>query len=140
MHNVLGWTRLLSTAAAALLAAGCGGNGSPSPAPTGPSPPVPSDTLRAAAAAQARLVGTAVQSSLLSNGQYSAVAGREFNYLTAEYEMKWNIVEPANGVSNFAAGDAIVGYAASQGMRVKGHTLIWHGATPSWVNIASVRR
>ena len=138
MHDILGWKRwLLSAAGAAILAAGCGGNGSPSPAPTGPSPPVQSDTLRAAAAAQARLVGTAVQSSLLSNGQYSAVAGREFNYLTAEYEMKWNIVEPANGVSNFAAGDAIVGYAASQGMRVKGHTLIWHGATPSWVNSLS---
>jgi endo-1,4-beta-xylanase len=27
-----------------------------------------------------------------------------------------------------------VGYAAAQGMRVKGHTLLWHGATPSWVN------
>jgi endo-1,4-beta-xylanase len=51
--------------------------------------------------------------------------------------MKWNILEPAPEVSAFGAGDAIVGYAASQGMRVKGHTLIWHGATPSWVNALS---
>lgn len=82
-------------------------------------------------------MGTAVQSSLLSNGQYSAVAGREFNYLTAEYEMKWNVLEPSPGVNSFGAGDAIVGYAMSQGMRVKGHTLIWHGATPAWVNSLS---
>ncbi|HET7219097.1 MAG TPA: endo-1,4-beta-xylanase [Vicinamibacterales bacterium] len=124
--------------AAALIAAvtaACGGSGGASPtSPTVPTTPTPSDTLRAAADAQGRFVGTAVQSSLLANGQYSATAGREFNYLTAEYEMKWNVIEPANGVTSFAAGDAIVGYAASQGMRVKGHTLVWHGATPSWVN------
>jgi endo-1,4-beta-xylanase len=69
--------------------------------------------------------------------QYSGVAGREFNYLTAEYEMKWNVIEPSSGAQNFGAGDAIVGFALSQGMRVKGHTLIWHGATPSWANALS---
>lgn len=80
------------------------------------------------------LVGTAVQSGLLAGAQYSDVAAREFNYLTAEYEMKWDYMEPAPGTGNFGAGDAIVDYAMAQGMRVKGHTLIWHGATPSWVN------
>jgi endo-1,4-beta-xylanase len=78
-----------------------------------------------------------VQSALLTNGQYSGVVSREFNYLTAEYEMKWNVAEPAPEMFAFGAGDAIVGYAASQGMRVKGHTFIWHGATPSWVNALS---
>lgn len=134
MDHIREWMRLAAAVLTAAAAAACGGSGATPTSPTGPSPPVQSDTLRAAADAQGRLVGTAVQSSLLSNAQYSGVAGREFNYLTAEYEMKWNIVEPANGVNNFAAGDAIIGYAASQGMRVKGHTLIWHGATPSWVN------
>ncbi len=119
-----------------LAIAGCGGSKSPS-APTPPTPPVSTDTLKAAASAQGRLVGTAVQSSLLANGQYTAVVSREFSYLTAEYEMKWNIHEPAPDVWSFGAGDAIVGYAASQGMRVKGHTFIWHGATPSWVNALS---
>jgi endo-1,4-beta-xylanase len=62
------------------------------------------------------------------------VAGREFSYITAEYEMKWNVTEPSPGFNSFGAGDAIVSYALSRGQRVKGHTLIWHGATPSWVN------
>jgi endo-1,4-beta-xylanase len=61
------------------------------------------------------------------------VVTREFSYLTAEYEMKWNVIEPARGSINFAPGDAIVAYAASSGMQVKGHTFIWHGATPGWV-------
>jgi endo-1,4-beta-xylanase len=113
-------------------AAACGGNGTPvnpTPVPT----PTPSDTLKAAATAANRLVGTAVQSRLL-NGQYDTVAGREFTYITAEYEMKWNVHEPSAGFFDFAAGDAIVGYALSHGQRVKGHTFIWHGATPAWVN------
>lgn len=127
-------SRVRSTIAAAglLITTACGGEDTPT-APTTP-PSVPSDSLKAAAAARGRLVGTAVQSGLLANPQYNAIAGREFNYVTAEYEMKWNVIEPASGSWNFATGDAIVGYAASQGMRVKGHTLIWHGATPSWVS------
>jgi len=132
MRSTIRWP---VAAAAALAIAGCGAER----APTSPSPPPTdqADTLKAAASAQGKLVGTAVQSALLANPQYSAVVAREFNYLTAEYEMKWNIIEPAPGASSFGAGDAIVGYAASQGMRVKGHTLIWHGATPSWVNALS---
>ena len=116
-----------------LAAAACGGDRSPA-APTPPPSTGPSDTLKAAAGAIGKMVGTAVQSALLTNGQYEAVAGREFSYITAEYEMKWNILEPAPGMSSFGAGDAIVGYAASRGQRVKGHTLVWHGSTPSWVN------
>lgn len=112
----------------------CGADDSPtSPTPTPPGASAPSDTLKAAASERGRLVGTAVQTSLLG-GEYGTVLAREFNYLTAEYEMKWNIVEPGRGSMNFAPGDAIVGYAASNGMQVKGHTLIWHGSVPSWLN------
>jgi endo-1,4-beta-xylanase len=117
--------------------AACGSGASPTgPTPTpNPTPtPTPDDTLKAASASIGRLVGTAVQSSLLNNTQYRTVAGREFNYLTAEYEMKWNVLEPSPGVNAFGAGDAIVGFAMSQGQRVKGHTLVWHGSTPSWLN------
>ena len=120
---------------AAALAIGCGGGGSPvSPSVPTPPPGTPSDTLKAAAAEAGRLVGTAVQATLLANPQYSAVVDREFTYLTAEYQMKWNVIEPAPGALDFGPGDAIVDYAMSRGMQVKGHTFIWHGATPSWVN------
>jgi endo-1,4-beta-xylanase len=118
--------------ALALSWSACGGGGSSTPITPTPPPPT-TDTLKAAASAANRLVGTAVQSRLL-NGQYDTVVAREFTYITAEYEMKWNVHEPSAGFFDFAAGDAIVGYALSHGQRVKGHTFIWHGATPSWVN------
>jgi endo-1,4-beta-xylanase len=131
---------ILARAILALTVAGsaCGGGSGNGGTPVSPTPPPAStDTLKAAADSIGRLVGTAVQSGLLANGQYEAVAGREFNYITAEYEMKWNVLEPSPGFDDFRAGDAIVGYAASRNQRVKGHTLIWHGATPSWVNSLS---
>lgn len=116
--------------------AACGSDRAPT-APDAPPitpPATPSDSLKIAAAGLGKLVGTAVQTGLLSNAQYTAVASREFNYLTAEYQMKWNVIEPSRGTRDFGPGDAIGAYAASQGMRLKGHTLLWHGATPSWVN------
>lgn len=119
----------------AAFVAACGGSPTAPAAPTTPTPPVVSgDTLKAAAGDRGRLVGTAVQSGLLSNGQYNTVAGREFNYLTAEYEMKWNVLEPSPGSSSFGAADTIVGFALGHGMQVKGHTLIWHQSMPSWTN------
>ena len=118
--------------AVTLAAMACGADRSPiAPAPP---PAVSADPLKAAAAGVGRLVGTAVQAGLLVDPQYNAVVSREFSYLTAEYQMKWNVIEPVRGGRDFGPGDAIAGYAAAQGMRLKGHTLLWHGATPSWVD------
>ena len=124
--------------------AGCGGGDSPTAAPT----PVPTPTpgplytevapLRDAAASAGRLVGAAVYSSgLAGDPTYAAAASRHFNSLTAEWEMKWDPVETTPGVYDFSGGDAIVAFAEAHGMRVKGHALVWHGATPQWVESLS---
>jgi len=91
------------------------------------------EPLRLAAQASGKLVGAAVQSSLLGNSRYASVLARHFNYLTAEYEMKWDAIERTRGTNDFGAGDAIVAYARANGMQIKGHALIWHGSVPGWV-------
>src|SRR5688500_17215510 len=76
-------------AAATGLALSCG-NDSPTPVaptPTPPAQPGPSESLKTAAAERGKLVGTAVQATFLGNPPYNTVVDREFNYLTAEYEM-----------------------------------------------------
>ena len=123
----------------------CGGGGG---SPTAPATPAPTPTpgplytdvapLRDAAAQAGRLVGAAVYSSgLASDATYAGAAGRHFNYLTAEWEMKWDPVQKSPGVFDFSGGDRIVDFAESRGMRVKGHALVWHGATPKWVEALS---
>lgn len=91
----------------------------------------PGDPLKEAATTFA--VGMAVRANNI-NGQYDAIYKREFNNLTAEYEMKMNIMYPSQGNYDFSRADAIVNYAQENGMQVHGHALIWHSATPSWVD------
>jgi len=107
----------------------CGG----AQTPATPTPASPTDTGSLKAAASGKLIGTAIQAGFLGDTQYRAVLDREFNYITAEYQMKWDAIEKSPGVRDFSAGDAIVAYAAGHAARVKGHTLIWHGSVPSWV-------
>jgi endo-1,4-beta-xylanase len=128
-----------------LCLAACGGGGfEPTPVPTPASTPTPGPAwnevapLRDAAAAAGRLVGAAVFSSgLAGDPTYAGAAGRHFSSLTAEWEMKWDPVQKSPGVYDFSGGDAIVAFAEARGMRVKGHTLVWHGATPPWVEALS---
>jgi GH35 family endo-1,4-beta-xylanase len=115
-------------------------------APTAPATPAPTPgplwselaPLRDAAAAAGKLVGAAVFSSGLgSDASYTDAAGRHFNYVTAEWEMKWDPIQRTQGVYDFSGGDRIVDFAEARGLRVKGHALIWHGATPKWVDSLS---
>lgn len=121
--------RLRVAIVAALLLPACSTSSSPttSPSPVGP-------TTTSLKAVTNKLVGTATQSGFLGDGRYTEILNRDFNYLTAEYEMKWSVVEPGRGVSNYAPGDAIVSYALGRGLQVKGHTLVWHNSLPSWLS------
>jgi endo-1,4-beta-xylanase len=132
--------------AATVAAVGCGGGGGtgPSTLPTAAATPPPGPPwnevapLRDAAASAGRLVGAAVYSSgLASDATYAGAAGRHFNYLTAEWEMKWDPVQKTPGVFDFAGADAIVAFAESHGAQVKGHALLWHQALPQWVEALS---
>ncbi|WP_435827594.1 endo-1,4-beta-xylanase [Actinoplanes philippinensis] len=89
-------------------------------------------TLGAAAQQSGRYFGTAIAASRLSNSTYSSIAGREFDMVTAENEMKPDATEPHRGQFNFSAGDQIYNWATQRGMKVRGHTLAWHAQQPQF--------
>jgi endo-1,4-beta-xylanase len=123
--------------ALALLLGGCGGTSGPQePSPT-PTPAADPDPLRADAEAAGRRIGAAIQSRLLSEPPYARTLARHFDYVTAEWEMKWDPTERQPGVYDFAGADAIVAFAEANRMRVKGHALLWHEALPDWVKALS---
>ena len=81
-----------------------------------------------------RLIGAALSRSFLQETAYVGTAAREFSCVTPENEAKWVFTEPGPGRFTFRAADAIVEFAETNGMKVKGHTLIWHELLASYVN------
>lgn len=90
-------------------------------------------TLREAAAASGRFIGTAVADHRLSDPTYTAIAEREFNAATAENVMKWEALEPQRGQYSWDAADRFVDFAQAAGQQVWGHTLVWHSQMPDWL-------
>ena len=96
--------------------------------------PLPGPALKLAADQSGRLIGAALGASHLSDPAYATTAASQFNFVTPENEMKWDATEATRNVFTFQRADAIMAFAASHGMQVKGHTLLWHQQLPSWVS------
>jgi endo-1,4-beta-xylanase len=80
-------------------------------------------------------VGVALNGWLVSgrNPQAAELAAAQFNSLTAENDMKWQMIHPQPDRYHFTAADAYFEFAAKHRMEVIGHTLVWHSQTPRWV-------
>ena len=97
-------------------------------------PPDPSaDTLRAHAAQRGKLIGAAVNNSLVREADYAEVLAREYNLLTIENAMKWSLIQPECDRYDWADADELVNFAIAHEMKVRGHTLIWQQQMPDWL-------
>ncbi|WP_405393874.1 endo-1,4-beta-xylanase [Microbispora hainanensis] len=94
-------------------------------------------TLGAAAAQSGRYFGTAISANKLGDSQYTTIANREFNMITAENEMKIDATEPNQGQFNFTNADRIYNWAVQNGKQVRGHTLAWYSQQPGWMQSLS---
>ena len=77
-------------------------------------------------------VGVAVQAAQLDRAAEGELIARHFGMVVSEYQMKANVLAPREGAYDWSAADAIVAFAEANGMRVRGHALVWHQSTPDW--------
>ena len=93
-----------------------------------------SATLRQGGAAHNIIVGAAAASPYLSDLDYAAILGSEFSQIQSENEMKFGSIHPRPNTDpnpySFTGGDALVAFAESHNMVVRGHTLLWHNNVP----------
>ncbi len=75
-------------------------------------------------------IGAAIDSQY---NDYTALLSKHFNSVTAENEMKFSSLQPSEGNFNYGTADQMVEFAVNNGMQVRGHALVWHRQTPSWV-------
>src|SRR6202795_2592748 len=90
-------------------------------------------SLREAAQSSGVLIGTAVRPAQLSEAAYASTLAREFNMLEPEDVLKWEEVHPEPQSFDFSHADQIVDFAIRHGMKVRGHTLVWHHQNPQWL-------
>ncbi|MGA7217599.1 MAG: endo-1,4-beta-xylanase [Candidatus Sulfotelmatobacter sp.] len=90
-------------------------------------------TLRQAADKEGLLLGTAVRPSQLSEHAYAFTLAREFNMVEAEDAMKWWVLRPDEATYDFRQGDDLVRFAQANGMKVRGHCLVWGRNNPAWL-------
>ncbi len=64
-----------------------------------------------------------------------ALTRAQFNQISPENDLKWQIIHPQEGTNGyvFPPADAFVNFGLSNGLYLVGHTLIWHSQTPDWV-------
>ena len=89
--------------------------------------------LRDVAAGSGLSIGTAAHDEYLTpssgDARYGEVLAREFDSITPYTAMKWGRIHPEPDRWGFSGADAIVDFAQAHGMRVRGHTLVWGGAS-----------
>lgn len=124
--------------ALALLLAGCAGMSGPPagaaiPPPTEPAAveqPLPS---LAKTYAPFFPIGIAATPGQVMFGGNAFIAS-QFNILVAENAMKPMALNKAGpGRYDFAAADALVDFGVKHGMKVRGHTLLWHQQVADWM-------
>lgn len=58
---------------------------------------------------------------------------QHFNSLVSENDMKWSSLQATQGTFTYTNADAQVAFAKARGLKLRGHTLVWHEQVPAWV-------
>ena len=78
-------------------------------------------------------VGVSVNQRNVTTPSQMALIFQEFNSITAENDMKPEPTEPQEGVFRWERADRIANFCRSQGIKMRGHCLVWHNQIGKWM-------
>jgi len=78
-------------------------------------------------------IGVAVNQRNVTNPDQQALILQNFNSITAENDMKPQPTEPRQGQFNFNNADRIANFCRENGIRLRGHCLMWHAQIGEWI-------
>jgi endo-1,4-beta-xylanase len=114
---------LIGLALAVLVVAGCAGT----------------KTTRKAADKRGLAYGTAIQPGDILWPESAQLLAQDFNTLVPENVMKWGLLRPTKTFWNWSDLDKMVEFAEKNGMKMRGHTFVWHSQNPPYVNSLKTR-
>lgn len=78
-------------------------------------------------------VGVAVNMRNISAPEQIAIVKKDFNSITAENAMKPESVQPQKGKFNWGNADKIADFCRQNGIKLRGHCLMWHSQIGRWM-------
>ena len=81
------------------------------------------------------LVGAALNPAQFSgeDSREDALVKSQFNTISPENVLKWEVVHPHPGIYDFSLADKYVEFGQQNHMFIIGHNLVWHSQVPQWV-------
>ena len=81
------------------------------------------------------MVGTALNPAQFTEQDQAEVAiiKSQFNTISPENVLKWEVVHPQPGTYDFGPADKYVDFGRRNHMFIIGHNLVWHSQVPKWV-------
>jgi len=67
------------------------------------------------------------------NGDNKKLILTQFNSITSENAMKMGPLHPLENTYNWKIADSIASFARINGLKLRGHCLVWHKQTPNWL-------
>jgi endo-1,4-beta-xylanase len=90
-----------------------------------------SETLEILARAKGLHFGSSLSGRALTDTGYVDLIRTQCGVIVPENELKMPAIQPTPGVFEFQRGDALLAFAESNGLLVRGHCLLWHH--PRWL-------
>ena len=78
-------------------------------------------------------IGVAVNPRNISTPEHIEIIKANFNSITAENVMKPGEMHPREGVWNFEQADAVANFCRENGIKLRGHCLVWHSQFANWM-------
>ena len=81
------------------------------------------------------MVGAALNATQFTGQDQAedAIIKSQFNSISPENVLKWEVVHPRPGTYDFSMADKYVEFGQQNHMFIIGHNLVWHSQTPKWV-------
>ena len=100
-----------------------------------PSPSLAATPLQHLAAEKGRSFGSCLALKYFAEAPaYQQLILSQCDMATPEVHMKWSSLSTQPGIYNFDNADRLVAFCTAHSIKVRGHTLIWHDALPSWAS------
>lgn len=78
-------------------------------------------------------IGVAVNQRNISDPTQIELIKKQFNSITAENDMKPGEVHPSEGVWKWDRADKVANFCRQNGIKLRGHCLIWHSQFCNWM-------